>query len=48
MPYEIILVEHEAFPLEASTVIQLLSYLQKIENMQDHRWPKTVKGKALN
>lgn len=36
MPYEILLAEAGAFPLEASTLTQLISYLKKVENMNNH------------
>lgn len=48
VPYEILLAEVGAFPLEASAIIRLISYLKKIENMNNHRWPKAVMEEALN
>ena len=38
--YEIILVETSTFPLEATTITKLISYLKKVENMDNQRWSK--------
>lgn len=36
------------FPIEASAIIHLLSYLKNVVNMNKHRWPKLVVEQALN
>jgi hypothetical protein len=38
--YEIILVEIGTFPLEMTMIIKLISYLKKVENMDNQCWPK--------
>ena len=48
VPYDIILGEVGMFPIEASTIIHLLSYLKKAENMDKHRWTKLVVKEELN
>lgn len=36
------------FPIEASLIIHLLSYLKKVENMDKHRWPNLVVKEELS
>lgn len=40
--YEILLAKDRMFPLEASRIICLLSYLKNVENMEAQRWPKLI------
>ncbi len=40
IPYEILLTKVGMFPMEASMIIHLLNYLNKVENMDTQRWPK--------
>lgn len=47
VPYEILLAETGMFLMEASAVIQLLSYLKKVEKMDKHHWPKLVVEERL-
>ena len=42
VPYKIILAEAGMFPVEASTIVRLLSYLKKVSKMDAHRWPNRV------
>lgn len=48
VPYDILLAEASTFPLEASSIIRLISYLKKVENMSNQRWPKIVMEEGLN
>lgn len=47
-PYEIILDEVGAFPIEASTMFHPLSYLRRLDNMESHRWPKMAASEKLD
>ena len=42
VPYDIMLSEVGAAPIEAIAMVQLIRYLKKIEQMEDVRWPKVV------
>ncbi|KAH9293516.1 hypothetical protein KI387_041284, partial [Taxus chinensis] len=42
VPYEILLAEAGTFPMEASAITRLISYLKKVESMDNLRWPKMV------
>ena len=42
VPYDIMLSEVGAAPIEAIAMVQLIRYLKKIEQMEDNRWPKVV------
>ena len=42
VPYEILLVEAGLFLMEVEEVFRFLSYLKKVEVMDEHRWPKIV------
>ena len=42
VPYDIILSEMGAAPIEALAMVRLLSYLKRIEKMEEDRWPKVV------
>ncbi|KAH9324645.1 hypothetical protein KI387_004823, partial [Taxus chinensis] len=42
VPYEILLAEAGMLPMEASAITRLISYLKKVESMDNHRWPKMV------
>jgi hypothetical protein len=42
VPYDIMLSEMGAAPIEAIAMVRLIRYLNKIEQMEDGRWPKAV------
>ena len=42
VPYDIMLSEVGAAPIEAIAMVRLIRYLKKIEQMEDNRWPKVV------
>jgi hypothetical protein len=48
VPYEIILAEIGNFSLEATTITKLISYLKKVESMDNQRWPKLAMEKELD
>ena len=48
IPYEIILAEAVAFPVEASAMIWLLSYLRRLDNMETYQWPKMATREKLD
>lgn len=35
------------FPMEALEIIHLLSYLKKVESMDEHRWPNMIDAEEL-
>ena len=47
MSYKIILVVASSFLLKATTIAQLLSYLRKLGNMNNQRWPKIAMNEDL-
>ncbi|KAH9319051.1 hypothetical protein KI387_020820, partial [Taxus chinensis] len=47
VPYEILLAEAGSFSLEASAISRMISYLKKVENMDNFRWPKIVMNDTL-
>ncbi|KAH9307116.1 hypothetical protein KI387_043788 [Taxus chinensis] len=47
VPYEILLAEAGSFSLEASAIARMISYLKKVENMDNLRWPKMVVNDTL-
>ena len=42
VPYDIMLSEMGAAPIEALAMVRLLSYLKRIKKMEEDRWPKVV------
>jgi hypothetical protein len=42
VPYDIILSEIGAALIEAIAMVRLIRYLNKIEQMEDGRWPKVI------
>ena len=42
VPYAILLSETEAAPIEAIAMVKVIRYLEKIEQMEEGRWPKVV------
>jgi hypothetical protein len=47
VPYDIMLSEMGAGPIEAIAMVNLIKYLKKIEQMEDDRWPKVVFNNIL-
>ncbi|KAH9329718.1 hypothetical protein KI387_001826 [Taxus chinensis] len=47
VPYEILLAEAGSFSLEALAISRMISYLKKVENMDNLRWPKIVVDDTL-
>ena len=47
IPYAILLAKAGMFPIEASAIIRVLSYLNKVENMNKQWWPKLVVDEEL-
>ena len=42
VPYDIMLSEVGATPVEALAMVRLIRYLKKIKQMEDNRWPKVA------
>ena len=42
MPYEIMLSEMGVASIEAITMVRLIRYLKRVEQMEEGRWPKVV------
>ena len=47
VPYKILLVEAGDFPLEATTLTKLISYIKRVENMDNQCWPKVTMEEEL-
>jgi len=42
VPYDILLREIGTSPIEAISMVRVINYLKKIEQMEEGRWPKVV------
>ena len=42
VPYAVLLSETGAAPIEAISMVRVIKYLKKIEQMEEGRWPKIV------
>ena len=47
IPYEILLAEVGAFSLEAAAITKLISYIKRVENMENQRWSKVTVEEEL-
>lgn len=48
VPYEIVLAGTDTYPLEVLAMVRLVNYLKKIQNMENHRWPKLIMEERLD
>jgi len=48
IPYEILLAKKSTFLLEATTITKLISYLKKVENMDNQHWPMLAMEEELD
>ena len=48
VPYEIMLSETGATPIEAITMVWLIIYLKRIEQMRVGRWPNVIFNEGIN
>ena len=47
VPYEIMLSETKATPIEAIAMVRLIGYLKRIEQMRVGRWPNVIFNEGM-